>query len=68
MVGICPGGYLARGLLSGGNCPGVIVRGICLGGICPDIVFTSLYYKPVFYCVHCCAEMTCIIALLCLII
>ena len=27
-----------------------------------------LYYKPVYYCVSSCAEMTCIIALLCMII
>ena len=31
-------------------------------------MFSYLYYKPVYYCVSSCAEMTFIIALLCMII
>ena len=31
-------------------------------------IISYLYYKPVYYCVLSCAEMTCIIALLCMII
>ena len=31
-------------------------------------IISYLYYKPVYYCVPSCAEMTCIIALLCKII
>ena len=31
-------------------------------------IISYLYYKPVYYCVSSCAEMTCIIALLCVII
>ena len=44
-------------------CTIYISRLISLG----DII-SYLYYKPVYYCVSSCAEITCIIALLCMII
>ena len=33
-----------------------------------NLFHSYLYYKPVYYCVQSCAEMTCIIALLFMII